>query len=197
MALAKHLRRWAGLGSIAWLLAFTPPAAAQNANIDSKGDCNVNVTGSDNSSVINCTIIRGGDPQKPPPETEVDVVVNFQGGPTIQTWYVDGWGNYQVLNPDMSTVDQFNSYYRLVLDDTPYDFSLTDRFEGDFQRLKVGKHRYSMRTEIVYWNGFVTRADCRGIVDIQSEANLVPKQHIQVYPDGQISSIQCGFIANR
>lgn len=182
--------------SLVGLCMVLPVAAVAQTDIDSRGDCNQIIPGSGNNVTVNCTIIQGGAAAAPPADTSVEVVVNFSGG-TINTYAKDNWGVLQPFYPDLSFVDQFASGYQLELAGTRYAFALSGKFEGGFQTLKTGKHRYTMRTNVVYFNGFRSEATCRGVLDLQSEASLTPRQHVEVFPDGQIASLNCGFIANQ
>lgn len=164
-------------------------------SLESVGDCNQNISGDNNNVTVNCTIVSGGESEADT-SGEVEVVVNFAGGPTVQTFARDGFGNLVPFYPDLRAVNQRLSRFELVLDGEKYAFSLADSFDGGFQEMESGRSRYEMETTIVFFNGFRTRAVCRGFLDIQSDADLVPRQNIELFNNGQIRSINCGFIAN-
>ncbi len=178
-------------------VVLTSGFAFSQTEMTSNGPCNQNVAGRGNTVIVNCTI---NSSSSAPTQTSdsFDVVISFSGGPTIQLWFRNQFGIWEPYFGDVSNVDPWSSEFQLVLDGKSYTYSLNDTFEGDFQELGAGKHRYSMTTEFVFYDGFRTRVPCRGLLDLRSSASLVPRQNIEVnLLNGQVTPIDCGFIASQ
>lgn len=178
-------------------ILFASSASAQmgggGTTMNSKGNCNAQVGGSGNNVTVICNTAQTNDEK---PDDDLLVAINFTNEPTIMTWTRDAWGNWLPYYPDMTYVNMWQSNYELELADSYYRFAFSERFEGDHERLKPGRHPFTMRVNVSFLNGYYTEARCKGVLNLKSAATLIPRFNVQVNPmTGDIAPIDCSFIA--
>ncbi len=164
------------------------PASAQS--VQNEGDCNVIVQGSGNTNTVNCY------PNEPLPASALLVLTDDAFG-VLRFWQSDQFGNLVFFEFYPGVVVFWESSVIVEIDGEEFSSYLDQQFGGGDMRVEVGQYPFSMRADVRYSNGFSQNVICRGILDIQSSAELAPYFNLQVDPmTGRMWKLDCGFSAN-